>query len=171
MTKQKMVDTFKEELPQIRTEEEKNFLAECGEAVISKDIEKLTNIATKFNSLSVEMQEQVTNATKMTNRTSILQTMEALTTELGRMPSVLEISAHTGLSKVTVYAHQKEMSAQTYWEHELEALKIQRVKFLNVLAKNGYRDPKVAKMILDLLNTSFIPEQQNNTSTNSETIN
>lgn len=108
----------------------------------------------------------------MKNRSHVIEAYETLTVELGRMPTVLEVAAKTGLSKVTVYAHKNDLLAEGQWQEELLVLKMQRGRYLNVLAKAGYKDAKVAKLILDLLNSPFVTvpatseKNQNSNNTN-----
>ncbi len=144
------VEEFKELLPQKQTNSE-NFLSSFNEAFTSDDGEKINELPGKFEKLPKEQQNKVMNATKQMNQSMIIETVKTLSAELGRMPTVFEISAKTNLSETTIYTHIRELRGHEYKQQEMIVLGTQRSKFLNVIFQAGLEDSKAALMALDLI--------------------
>src|SRR6185312_4141756 len=102
--------------------------------------------------LPQDIKEELGNASKVRNRNLITDKVAEFTLTEGRLPSALEIAAATGLTHTTVYKHLKALRENEYNHEEIQVFNSLRRNFLQGIARAALKDPKSAKMALDIIN-------------------
>jgi DNA-binding phage protein len=117
------------DIDQLNQDEKKQF-----SEIVNEQIHKVTGSERDeiYKKIEDILSDQTKNDFWEYNHTRIMQVIDLLMQELGRMPSRSEIAQKTDLSRTTVYRHLKEYTTHPLY---LEQLQKMRILASNVIAK------------------------------------
>jgi hypothetical protein len=145
-----------EDFNELTPETQSKFIT-VAEAEIAEGLKDKENGAEKLEKLHQrkwlpkDVEVVLGNATKVRNRNVITAKVAEFTEREGRIPSISEVALETGLKYPTVQKHLTEMRQLEHTNEDIDVFNSLRHRFLQVIAAAGLRDPKAAKMALDII--------------------